>query len=112
MTDTIADFFSKDDEIKRLNAQINMMANFYDEFYKGRIKSLTVSLQTSVRTVYKYKYFAGMLEPTKNKELALELIINKRSGFLNITYKQIAEKTGYTVSRLKGINWELNCEKL
>lgn len=107
---TIADWISKDDEIKRLTAQINMMAKFYNDFYKNKIKKLTTSLQTSYERTSKYKYFAGMSEPAKNKPLALELILGKRSGSIAITYKQISERTGHTVSRLKGINWEMNRE--
>jgi hypothetical protein len=43
---TIADFVSKDDEIERLNNQINMMAKFYNDFYKKQVKQLRVKIQS------------------------------------------------------------------
>ena len=38
--EAIADFFSKNDEIERLNKQLSMVAKFYDDFYKSEIRQL------------------------------------------------------------------------
>ena len=47
--ETIADFISKDDEIARLNAQINMIAKFYKSYYKLEVKTLNKRINKLVR---------------------------------------------------------------
>lgn len=95
-------------EINRLNKQINMISNFYRKFYEGKIKRLTTSLQTSYARTVKYKYLAGMSEPAKNKELAIELLIKKKLGSINKSLGDIAKECGYSYSRIRSISSELN----
>mgnify|MGYP003633717367 CR=1 FL=1 len=44
--DTIADFISKDDEIVRLNTQINMVSGFYKNLYESEILKLKRRIST------------------------------------------------------------------
>ena len=53
--DTIADFVSKDDQILRLNTQVNMMARFYTDFYEDQIKQLKIKLTAKSKSATEYK---------------------------------------------------------
>lgn len=45
----ISDFVSQEDEITRLNTQINMMAGFYKSYYKLEVKDLNKRINKLVR---------------------------------------------------------------
>ena len=94
----IADFISQKEEIERLNEQIDMIAGFYKSFYKDKIIKLKKSLDVSYTNASNYKYLAGMSEPQKDKNLALELIKQKKSGETNISYSDIAKQCKYSKS--------------
>ena len=105
-SETLKEFVSQQDEISRLNNQIDMIANFYRNFYKGEIEKLKSALDCSYSRTHKFKELAGMLEAPKNKVLAMELIRLKWLGVISKTLKEIAKESGYSHNRIRVFSFE------
>ena len=53
--DSLTGFLSQKDEIARLNKQINMMADFYSDFYESQIKKLKAKINSNAIEVSRAK---------------------------------------------------------
>ena len=113
--DTIASFISKDEEIARLNKQLSMVAKFYDDFYKVKIKSLTKE-----RNKIQHKH--NRLRESKRKERPAYLIKEKAKakamlwaksyGELDIEHADIANQCLTSLATINALSIEVNNEKL
>lgn len=116
--ETIADFVSKDEEIKRLNNQLSMVAKFYDDFhkeqitkYKYKINELNRVNKRLQRRGDKYKAIPKAIQ-NKAAIRANEFIILKAHGFCELTLEQIAEKCYTHLSTVARLNSRYRNEKL
>ena len=116
--DTISDYFSKDDEISRLNKQLSMVAKFYDDFYKGEVEKYKIRASRVQREnkrmrerVDKYK---AVQKKTQHKGMirAKELIRSKVYGGHLIKYADIVETCFIGRSSVGRIMAEVRNEKL
>jgi len=116
--ETIADFISKDDEIKRLNKQLSMVAKFYDDFYKGKINKYKYKInelnRVNKRLRRRADKYKAIPKAPQNKSVikAKEMLILKSNGFSKLTLEQIAEQCFTTISTVKRISAEVSSEKL
>ena len=115
--DTISDYFSKDDEISRLNKQLSMVAKFYDDFYKGEVEKYKIRASRVQREnkrmrerVDKYK---AVQKKTQHKGMirAKELIRSKVYGGHLIKNVDIAEICFIGLSSVGRLISEVNNEK-
>ena len=117
---SIADFISKSDTIVLLNKQINMISTFYKRFYSRLYQEEIHDLKKEVSALHlkikqekamkhhymvKYKTISGTRSNASKVRVLLQDPDNK------LTDKQIAAQCFLSVSRVKGIRYELKQEK-
>ncbi len=78
----LSEYLDQKAEIERLNKQINMIADFYEDFYKGEIKKLARGLKQQREMRYKER---------KWKEKALKKNLNVISSLLRLKNKKIID---------------------
>ena len=81
---------SNQDEIARLNKQIDMMAGFYKSHYNDQTKKLKLQLSRSWMKITEIKSSRDKLKANKVKSSILLLTL-KNSGKLLMSKKEIAD---------------------
>jgi len=83
-------YFTQKDEVARLNKQINMMADFYHNTYKGVIKKLTSKVK--VQQALKGRAIESREAARGKKINAVTVLVRlKKSGAITISDKDIAK---------------------
>ena len=105
--DSLSDFVSKDAEIKRLNKQLAMMANFYTDFYDGKIALLEAKLLSKADQSSKYKakwrMATGQHEtPTDTARKLISRAKKNLSGkTVSLICVEIAKEVGLSISAVR-----------
>jgi len=109
--ENIADFVSQGDEIARLNKQLSMTAEFYDNFYKNKIKKLTKERNDIQRKYNRLK------RDHKDKVIPARLVKAKAIlwarayGESILTNAEIAAKCFLCLRKVEMINAEVKNER-
>ena len=105
--DSLSDFVSKDAEIKRLNNQMSMMANFYTDFYDGKIAKLEAKLITKSNQASYYKSIWKMaigeheLPTDKARKLISRAKKNSSGKTVSLICVEIAKEVGLSISAVR-----------
>lgn len=101
--ESISDFVSQKDEVKRLNQQIDMIAGFYFNFYESQVSTLKSKLNTALKAKSEYKRKSELIKPPTRKENVFDML---NAGVKD--YKLIAKKCSVTYGVVKNYACELN----
>ena len=109
----ISEYMSNQDEIARLNKQVDMIAGFYKSIYDDKIKAfnLKITRLTNSNSAWKRKYEnlnSDNPSITRNRTLkAKALVVKWIDGNTSLTLKEIAKQCFKTESAIKMIASQL-----
>lgn len=100
--DSISDFVSKDDEIARLNKQIDMMSDFYNDFYKKKIKVLTARAKQYRELTYQER---GRKERavSSTQSVVKSLLRMNNAGVIDVSIEDIANASYCSESTVRRV---------
>ncbi|MCJ8293791.1 MAG: hypothetical protein MJK15_05225 [Colwellia sp.] len=108
--DNISGFVSQWDEIARLNKQLSMVAEFYDNFYKNKIKTLTKERNDIKNKHTKLKAAKRKGKPSNFAQIKATLW-SRAFGVSKLTNIEIANKYLSTLATVRRISIEVNNER-